>query len=166
MDLANQLLGKLKNNLPTAEPVVRHGEIPTFSQVSTKQEMIVKLVRFVGQLKKQDYTSVAVIGKTEKECHWIHKELRTHIDVQLLQESDDMESEVIIVPSYLAKGLEFDAVLIVSFDEMFEQTEIDLKLLYVAMTRGMHNLNLLGKHPIHFQLSDKESKLWIGSSSS
>jgi DNA helicase-2/ATP-dependent DNA helicase PcrA len=52
------------------------------------------------------------------------------------------KGSVVIVPSYLSKGLEFDAVLIVSLEDAYKEEELDIKLLYVGMTRPMHRLHL------------------------
>ncbi|MFD1040646.1 RNA polymerase recycling motor HelD [Virgibacillus byunsanensis] len=161
MDLANAILKNLNNDMPAAEPVIRHGEKPALSIVNTKEETINELKNHVDRLQAEEHSSIAIIGKTEKECKWIYNKLEKHLNdnVQLLQENDNLKSNVIVVPSYLAKGLEFDAVLIVSFDEVFEQNEIDLKLLYVAMTRGMHSLNLIGKQPASFHISNEGTNL-------
>ena len=48
-----------------------------------------------------------------------------------------------IVPSYLSKGLEFDAVIITDADEYhYSQSEVDTKLLYVSITRAMNTLDV------------------------
>ncbi|WP_138417899.1 RNA polymerase recycling motor HelD [Aquibacillus sediminis] len=158
MDLANTLLKNLHTKLPTAEPVVRHGDKPSYYQTETKEQTITYIEEVLTKLDKENYSSIAIIGKTEKECTWIMNALKKQksIDIQMLDENDEIDSKVVVVPSYLAKGLEFDAVLIVSYDEEFEQTEIDLKLLYVAMTRGMHSLTLIGKDRSVFHLDEKE----------
>jgi len=44
------------------------------------------------------------------------------------------------VSSNLSKGLEFDAVIIINIDDIYNEDELDLKLLYVAMTRAQHKL--------------------------
>ena len=58
----------------------------------------------------------------------------------LTGDEDDYRAGVVIVPSYAAKGLEFDAVLIINLEEKYLKNELDTKLLYVAMTRAMHKL--------------------------
>ena len=64
------------------------------------------------------------------------------------------KGKLIILPSYLAKGLEFDCVIAFSHDERYhEQNETDLKLLYVTMTRAMHRLHLMSKEERAFVLS-------------
>ena len=45
------------------------------------------------------------------------------------------------MPSYLSKGLEFDSVILYNAnDASYTNTNIDMKLLYVAITRAMHEL--------------------------
>ena len=48
-----------------------------------------------------------------------------------------------IVPSNIAKGLEFDSVIIVNIDEEYTLEPINIKLLYVAATRAMHSLTIV-----------------------
>ena len=55
-----------------------------------------------------------------------------------------------VLPAHLAKGLEFDAVIVTAVEDTFFIRELDAKLLYVAMTRAMHRLAVLymnGKIP-------------------
>ncbi|MBW7457119.1 ATP-binding domain-containing protein, partial [Paenibacillus sepulcri] len=52
-----------------------------------------------------------------------------------------------IVPAYLAKGLEFDSVLIADADAA-SFGDNDAKLLYVACTRALHKLKLLHRGPL------------------
>lgn len=48
---------------------------------------------------------------------------------------------IVIIPCHLAKGLEFDVVIIANASkEMYKEKELDVKLLYVAMTRPLHEL--------------------------
>ena len=74
-------------------------------------------------------------------------------NTQLLRENEEINQEdVVIVHAQLAKGLEFDAVLLWSVDEVYSLNEIELKLLYVAMTRPLHRLALFGRSPSVFLL--------------
>lgn len=43
----------------------------------------------------------------------------------------------------MAKGLEFDQVVVPDADNSNYQNEVDRGLLYIACTRAMHRLNLL-----------------------
>ena len=48
----------------------------------------------------------------------------------------------ITIPSYLSKGLEFDNVIVADFNS-YDNGEVDIKLLYVALTRAMHTLDII-----------------------
>ncbi|WP_312095611.1 RNA polymerase recycling motor HelD [Niallia sp.] len=145
MFLANGILHLLHEDLPKVKPVVRHGEKPTVHLYEQKQALVDRMIELANGLQEEGFHSIAIIGKTEEECKVIFKEMqkRKIPNVQFLQENEDLEKNyVIIVPSYLSKGLEFDAVFLFTLNESFTQEEIDLKLLYVAMTRPMHRLHL------------------------
>lgn len=48
---------------------------------------------------------------------------------------------VSIIPSYLAKRLEFDSVILSDTgEEQYGNNELDAKLLYVVVIRAMHTL--------------------------
>ena len=54
----------------------------------------------------------------------------------------NFDSNINILPSYLSKGLEFDLVIIVNRNN-FKDNILDLKLLYVSMTRALHKLVII-----------------------
>ncbi len=49
----------------------------------------------------------------------------------------------LLMPSYLAKGLEFDAVILCDADAGNYTTKEDGQILYVACTRALHRLVVL-----------------------
>ncbi|MEK5381677.1 RNA polymerase recycling motor HelD [Niallia sp. FSL W8-0635] len=145
MFLANEILHLLDQDLPKVKPVVRHGEKPTVHLYDEKHVLVGRMLILADGLREEGFHSIAIIGKTEEECKVIFKEMqkRKVPNVQFLQENEELErNHLIIVPSYLSKGLEFDTVFLFTLNESFTQEEIDLKLLYVAMTRPMHRLHL------------------------
>ncbi|WP_025436887.1 RNA polymerase recycling motor HelD [Peptoclostridium acidaminophilum] len=150
MDLANEVIKMCPiDGLLLAQPVVRHGEKPQAFKFDSDGKIIDALQNNVEQLKSDGYSSIAVIGKTLDECKKIQKCLakNKNIETKLLGEKADYsENNVVIVPSYLAKGLEFDAVIIVTLEDAYSQDELDIKLLYVAMTRALHRLCILCKN--------------------
>lgn len=89
-----------------------------------------------------------------KDCLLIHGLFKKHakLPFKLLQEQESIpKDEIVIVPSYLAKGLEFDGVIILSLEEEFSiKSELDIKLLYVAMTRPLHRLYFYGMERNNF----------------
>jgi len=145
MHVANDLLVLLDEDLPKVTPVVRHGDKPAFDSFQSTKELLEKVDINIQASKKDGYHSIAVIGKTEEECKHLYKHLKMSktYGVQLLRENEGLKKDhVIIVPSYLSKGLEFDTVIIFSLRDRFHLEEIEIKLLYVAMTRPMHKLYL------------------------
>ena len=92
-----------------------------------------------------EFKSIAIIGKDIKECKEIKKKLEKEIDnIKLIQSKDsEYHAGVVIVPSYLAKGLEFDSVILFNVNqENYKSNVLDIKLLYVAITRAMSKLDI------------------------
>ena len=56
--------------------------------------------------------------------------------------SKKFNKELIIIPAYVSKGLEFDSVIISDFNK-YSENILDTKLLYVACTRAMHTLDII-----------------------
>ena len=144
MNLANEVLKKgMDKEVLLAEPVVRHGAEPDLREFSQEADLMLQLAKQLNTLKKDNHKSIAVIGKSMDECQHIKKLLNKHgiSDIPILTGDEDIYTAgVMIVPAYLAKGLEFDAVLIINMKESYKNNELDTKLLYVAMTRAMHRL--------------------------
>lgn len=157
MQLANDILSIMDKDLPIVEPVIRHGNKPRFTIIDTSNlEQVRELLEEdIQLLKKEDLNSIAIIGRTDKECLRIYKILEnSNLPIQLLEEKEDMKKgNVVILPSHLSKGLEFDAVLILTLEEAYSEEELDIKLLYVAMTRPMHRLYLYGNTESDFLLN-------------
>ncbi len=143
MDLANRILMQMDEDLPLVEPVVRHGREPEFVM---SEEFDARLVAKHFEDLAMRHKSIAFICKTSEEAARAAKELSAFLHVQLLEpgSSLDADANLLVVPSHLAKGLEFDAVIIGIVDTPYHSYAIDRKLLYVALTRAMHELVLIG----------------------
>ena len=143
MLLANEVIKKLKQEgIVLAEPVLRHGEKPEKKIFKDKKNLISSLEEKIISLK-EEYQSIAIICKNEEECKFIKKQLdkRGMVSAKVLDEKQqEYEAGIILVPSDLAKGLEFDVVFVVNINEKYMENELEIKLLYVAMTRTLHRL--------------------------
>ncbi|BDH60208.1 DNA helicase [Lysinibacillus sp. PLM2] len=144
MEVANQILAKMNENLPLVEPVVRHGKSPSFVQSETFNPKQIKEI--YESLKQNGHHSVALICKTSNEAAFFTEMLLNHdIEAEVLTETSELgTSKLLVLPSHLAKGLEFDAVIVAAFSVPYTDTVIDRKLLYVALTRAMHELYIVG----------------------
>ncbi|MET3575986.1 RNA polymerase recycling motor HelD [Bhargavaea ullalensis] len=144
METANRMLRKMNPDLPLVEPVVRHGRPPVLHAAASFDPM--QILGIAEDIRQRGFRSVALITKTAKEAKKMHRMLAVEsTEVRLLDEQSEPEQDrLLVVPGHLAKGLEFDAVIVAAFEFPFEEREIDRKLLYVAMTRPMHELHLVG----------------------
>ncbi|WP_040209234.1 RNA polymerase recycling motor HelD [Neobacillus jeddahensis] len=149
MHVANDILTLMDKDLPKVEPVIRHGDKPRFTKIDPANLPGLRQVleQEIHLLHAEDLHSIAIIGRTDQECQRIYSMLETsQLPIQLLEEKQDMKKgSVVILPSYLSKGLEFDAVFILALEEAYTEEELDIKLLYVAMTRPMHRLFMYAK---------------------
>lgn len=156
MESANNVIAMLPQKFPAVNPVVRHGEPPQFIIRQDDAAFVEQLEKRVEQLRGEGYKTFAMIGKTMNDCRKLQQLFQQHSSesVTLLEERDTIpKDQVVIVPTYLVKGLEFDAVIIFSLEEQYERnSELDLKLLYVAMTRPLHRLYFYGKSKEEFLL--------------
>lgn len=144
MDAANSVLLCMRDlNLPLGKPVIRHGEKVQLIKKDTAEETANDIKKKIIEIKKKNYQSIAVICKDQNECLKMLKFLKHKGDSPYIISGSEKEYRggTVIVPSYLVKGLEFDACFITGCDsERFGENEFDAKLLYVSMTRPLHRL--------------------------
>lgn len=127
-----------------AKPVFRSGEPVTVRQVSWR-DRLEAAVDQVNDLRKTANT-VALLTRTEESAHIYHHAcLEAGLDAHLIDASQtEYRGGVSVVPIYLAKGLEFDSVLLVDVDEKnYDASPLSAKLLYVGCTRALHRLRIL-----------------------
>ncbi|MGM0950086.1 MAG: RNA polymerase recycling motor HelD [Bacillota bacterium] len=126
------------------EPFNRNGEMPLVFKTEGREDLCQKLTKEIERLKKQGHETIAVICKTAQQCIQGHAYISEYIDIRLIhKENQTFQKGVCVIPVYLAKGIEFDAVLVYDASEEHYQTEHDRRLLYTACTRAMHMLAVL-----------------------
>ena len=144
MNAANAVIGKIKSReVSKGKPVIRHGEEVRFRPAADKKGIIDGILRDMDEFRGLSYKSIAVICKTLKECREVHSALSRHIDgvILITGKEEEYRTGIAVLPACLAKGLEFDAVVIFNADSAeYTEDELDIKLLYVAMTRALHRL--------------------------
>ena len=143
MEQANRVikhLGRLA--APLAVPVIRHGNEVSIIITSGFEDTAAAIDADIAAFIENGYQSVAVICKTERECRILKRLMHSEI-TQITGRETHYPGGRLITPSYLVKGLEFDAVLIANATaENFTSEPIDIKLLYIAMTRALHELRI------------------------
>lgn len=121
----------------------RNEEEPEIIYKKNTENLDNKLVENIDKYKSQGYNSIAIICKNRKEAANLYFRLKAKINVKLVDYLGEQNlTGVIVVPVYLAKGLEFDAVMVYGVNNNNYNTIYDKKLLYVACTRALHRLSL------------------------
>jgi DNA helicase-2/ATP-dependent DNA helicase PcrA len=93
--------------------------------------------------KEKGFGSIGLICKTDKDASIIYERLKTRMTMRFIDHESAAELKgTLVLPIYMAKGLEFDAVLICDADGEHYRTEDDKGLLYIACTRALHRLNI------------------------
>ncbi|MVN77563.1 AAA family ATPase [Hymenobacter sp. HMF4947] len=120
----------------------RHGREPLVARFESPAEELQAVQRLVTAFQSGGQQSLGIICKTLRQATQVQQVLQGP-GVQLLTaESTAFKEGVIITTAYLAKGLEFDEVIVPFASAATYQTEVDQGMLYVACTRAMHQLTL------------------------
>lgn len=88
---------------------------------------------------KEISNKIAIITKDDSEAENIYNMLKEDTDIMIIDDYSHIKRDLVVVPAYIAKGLEFDSVIVYNdIDNKYE--EKDKYLYYVACTRAQHNL--------------------------
>lgn len=139
----------------------RNGDLPTVIQA---EDLSAGVDSVVDTLKKyqQDHDAVAIIGKTLDDCEELYAELkRQNVKTTLIRtENQRLVDGVIIVPSFLAKGLEFDAVIAWNTNAQEYPDDSERQLLYTIASRAMHALTMVSVGEVTPLLNDVPDSLY------
>ncbi len=138
----NKILGL---NLVSA--IRRDTSIPVEFRIENnlKQE----LTQDINKLKV-DNKSIAIITKTDIEAEKIYKLLHNDLkELTLIKNNSNKFSRTLVVlPSYMAKGLEFDATIVYT-EKDNSYTYEERYLYYVSCTRSQHHLVIYNNNHNH-----------------
>ncbi|RXZ84079.1 DNA helicase UvrD [Paenibacillaceae bacterium] len=146
IEFANRIIPFTETGLPPAVPVFRSGDPVAVEQVSSLAERIERIRSFLTENRERGMRTMAIIGRSDEDCADLSTLLQEEgIAASLITETQhEYQGGVSIVPVYLAKGLEFDAVLLIDADaQRYRHSPQDAKLLYVGCTRALHRLTVL-----------------------
>lgn len=133
MDYVNQLTGNCD-----VRSVERHGEMPQVRKMPDRKSMFDDMALQIRDMKEMHTTAVSCLNRQRAEEAF--RELKARgIQANLLhKESMKFIPGVSVMPFYLAKGLEFDAVLVP--DVQNYKTDLEKQALYINATRALHVL--------------------------
>jgi len=140
-----QIVECAKRLLPSAaevEPFSRDGEEPDWIAVDGDQDAAGKAAGWLSRVSGAGRRNIGILTYTAREAGEVSELLKERgLEVHLVTtESGQLEEGISVLPAYLAKGIEFDAVLIW---DASQYRESDRKLLYTAFTRAMHDLAVM-----------------------
>lgn len=150
--------------LGRSDLVVRHGNPISFTPTDNPQEIPDLIAKRILEYKNKGYKTIAVISKTNLLSKYLNDDLAERgIIIPNVSNSDDLSDEkfrICTISNQLAKGLEFDAVIINNACENIysSQNNLDMKLLYVAITRALHELDIVYSGELTKPLSDSLKK--------
>ena len=126
------------------EAFEREGNKPHVYQAKNEQEGVATVINILGKYQK-DHDAVAIIGKDLKDSEELYQKLNANnIKATLIRtENQRLVKGPIVVPSYLAKGLEFDAVIVWNANDQQYHGNDERQLLYTICSRAMHELSLV-----------------------
>ena len=129
---------------PDLEIIERHGDEPEVLTFKSRKKETEAIRARIEEFEDSRFNTLGIICKTQKQAKRLHKSLEGESDrLQLLsEESQSFAPGVIVCTAHLAKGLEFDHVVLPEVSKANYQTDMDRNLLYVGCTRAMHRLTL------------------------
>jgi len=139
----------LSIGLDASDLVVRHGNDVVFTEKENKEDIVSYIVNKIDEYKEKGYKTIAIISKTDALSSDLNEELvKQGVVLPNVSIDDDLSDEkfrICTISNQLAKGLEFDAVIINGVDEHIYSSDnnLDMKLLYVAITRALHELDMV-----------------------
>lgn len=125
-------------------PFNRSGEKPVIKNVDEKEALTI-LIDVVRRSVSLGHETIAIIARSASQSEECYRQLFPHFNnVNLIhQKTTEFQKGITIIPSYLAKGIEFDAVVIPDGEQY--KKERDRFLFYTVCTRAMHQLVILQK---------------------
>ena len=158
---AGKLLEKGSFETYAIDPVIRHGREAAVIEKADTKALAKEAVKLIKELLERGFSTIAIIGRDEEECRRISLKLHSELSEksgkaatlsegitihEITEQTEEVNSltGILLLPIRMIKGLEFDAVLLWNPSEQhYPACDANVKLLYVAVTRALHELYLL-----------------------
>lgn len=151
VDFANTVF---KNRFPKSyklpEGVLRHGDDVKILEYDTDipnldDNALKGLIYLIKEQFEKGAVTCALLCRNRthaSKLYSIFKEYENIIDRRVISfKENDYNSGLLILPIESAKGLEFDSVIFADLNsDYYTDDELDIKLLYVGITRALHRL--------------------------
>ena len=136
IDYANKFLKET-----SITPLVRNGKAVEAINVKNKGDFRDKIINCINEYNGDKLDSIAIITKDQNQLEQIYDIIKDKIHVVKFNREDIIyKGGVVIIPSYLAKGLEFDGVIIAEIKESSKENKEEDLIKYIMSTRALHRL--------------------------
>lgn len=134
---------KLRENASALIAYERHEEAPIIAGHENEGQLMRWLEEQVKEYKANGYETIAIICKSKRDVNHVYSKLAHKMEIHKLDaQQEEFTKGVLIMPIYMAKGLEYDAVIVYEVNEETYHESEDKQLLYIACTRALHRLSL------------------------
>lgn len=150
-----------KSLLPDGDQIMsftRHGKRPSLL-VRYSEDAVAQALQNSVQKYHDEYETVAVLTKNQEQAQQVYRQLRRQFDdVHLLDMNDtSLPSGILVLPVYLAKGLEFDSVIAYDISQENLTGTDQIGMIYTMATRAMHDLTMISNGPVCTAVNEKAS---------
>lgn len=134
-------------------------------QYFISQDMVSCIPPILEGLK--EYHSIAVIVNSDEEAFRVKSKLQKYETQQgyesqlIVSPDDEIKGRLVIIPLLLAKGLEFDAVILFGCVQANEANDHLRRKIYLGCTRALHELYLIENGPLPDSLRECEDYMEI-----
>lgn len=133
MEYANKFL---KNE--AIVPLVRNGAEVIEKSIHSKDELLNSISGAIEEMKKEGLETIAVVCRTSELIEKFRGDLRECLGLKILDRDDIIyRGGEVVLPSYFAKGLEFDGVIILDSEDVISEEDF---IKYIMCTRALHRL--------------------------
>ena len=150
--------------LPDGDKIIsftRHGKKPRllvrYSDKESQQSLLDETLKLANK-----HETVAILTKNQEQAAVIYQLLRRQKveNIHLLdKDASELPKGILILPIYLAKGLEFDAVLAADVSAKNLANTDEVGMIYTMASRAMHELVLLSNGSVSDAINEKAGRL-------
>ena len=120
-------------------PIVRHGKPVEEIEFHNNEELSESIIESLKEFSNEGLESIAIITRDKEELEKVYNLISNKVHLVKFDNEDVLyKGGNVIIPSYFAKGLEFDGVIIVDNGSLKDENEDLIK--YIMSTRALHRL--------------------------
>jgi DNA helicase-2/ATP-dependent DNA helicase PcrA len=141
-DFCSKILGEAGEAMAFA----RHGRVPGVKVLGSEEAQLEAVESVLSELSDRNYHSIAILCDDEGMAYYVSKSLGGK--ARFLTESNSLfAGGTAVMSRFLAKGMEFDAVIVVTEANPEEENvaRIDAGAYYISCTRALHELYVIGR---------------------